>query len=85
MVAAKIQLAENRLECVINTLTETFEEVREAKDGIATLVSNYEEQYCHQLQKFSVLAYDYLERIDNVNKRERAVEEELAKQAIAVD
>ena len=49
------------------------------KQGISDYVQNYGEQYCLQLQKFSVLAYDYLERIDNHTKREALIEEELKK------
>ena len=47
------------------------------KQGIANLVQGYGEQYCSQLQQFSVLAYDYLERIENLSKREATVKEEL--------
>ena len=81
----KILEIEAKLECTINTLVDTFAEISETKQGISTLVSNYGEQYCFQLQKFSVLAYDYLERIDNMHKREGQIEEELSKQAVSVD
>ena len=77
--------AEAKLECTLNVLVDTFAEISEAKQCISSLVSNYGEQYCFQLQKFSVLAYDYLERIDNMFKREIQIEEELKKQALKVN
>lgn len=68
---SKVFLLEAKLECTLNTLASAFGEISEQKQSIASLVSNYGEQYCLQLQKFSVLAYDYLERIDHVFKREQ--------------
>ena len=81
----KLFEVEAKLECTINTLVNTFTEISETKQGVSSLVSNYGEQYCFQLQKFSVLAYDYLERIDNLHKRESQIGEELGKQAISVE
>ena len=74
-----------KLEGAMNGLVEAFSEISESKHSIATLVSNFGEQYCSQLQKFSVLAYDYLERIDTLVKREVVVEEEVRKQSDLVD
>jgi len=54
----------------LNTLAGAFNEIAETKNGILDLMNRYGEHYCSQLEKFSVLAYDYLERIDNINKRE---------------
>jgi hypothetical protein len=59
-----------RLECTLNALVEAFNEIAVTKHCIFDLMSRYNEHFCNQLEKFSVLAYDYLERIDNINKRE---------------
>lgn len=68
----------------MSQLSDAFTEIVDTKGAISDMVNNYGEQYCSQLQKFSVLAYDYLERIENVAKREAKLEDELAKQSDSV-
>jgi len=74
-----------RLECALNSLVGAFNEIAVTKHSIHDMMNRYNDHFCNQLEKFSVLAYDYLERIDNINKREIQLAEELSKQAYQVD
>ena len=72
-----------RLECITNTLLATFEDFASMSSGIQDLLSHSALKYGESMQKFSVLAYDYLERIDNLSKREALMQAELTKQSSA--
>lgn len=47
------------------------------KAGLTTLAQTCQECISEQLEKFSVLAYDYVERIDAVAKREVSLTEKM--------
>ena len=66
-----------KLEVALNSIGQAYSEVAETKQGIFDVVSGYKDVYCEQIQKFSVLAYDYLERIDTLSKREKRIETEV--------
>ena len=52
--------------------------------GIKSMLSHSSHKYDESMQKFSVLTYDYLERIDNLSKREALLQAELDKQSTAM-
>lgn len=68
-----------RLQVALNALSRAFEEIQETKEGILDFVNANREGYCTKIQTFSVLAYDYLEKIDNFTKRETVFEEEVVR------
>ena len=74
-----------KLEVALNSIGQAYSEVAETKQGIFDVVSRYKDVYCEQIQKFSVLAYDYLERIDTMSKREKRIETEVQNQQDKVD
>ena len=73
-----------RLECITNTLLRTFEDFSSMSSGIKSMLSHSSHKYDESMQKFSVLTYDYLERIDNLSKREALLQAELDKQSTAM-
>lgn len=68
---------ETKLEIALNSLSRAFNELAETKAGIFSFVGSYQECYCEQMQKFSVLAYDYIERIENLSRREMLLDEKI--------
>ena len=65
-----VESLQNQLDVALESLGLAFEESAHIKKGIMAYVSHCREMYCEQIQKFSVLAYDYLERIELISKRE---------------
>ena len=66
-------------------MSKAFHECAEMKQGMMEYIGRCREMYCEQIQKFSVLAYDYLERMDNLNKREQCIATEVKQQQDLVD
>ena len=62
-----------------------FREIAATKSEMNEIMLTVKEQYNGQLEKFSVLAYDYLEKIDNVANRENLMRDEFAKQSYTLD
>ena len=58
-----------KFECALNQLCGAFGEISATKHGMNQILDSYNDNYCNQLQSFSVLAYDYLERIDCLQRR----------------
>ena len=59
-----------QIDIAMDQMVRAFRESAEIKQGIMEYVHSCREMYSDQIQKFSVLAYDYLERIENQSKRE---------------
>ena len=53
-----------KVELALNSLSKAFQEIYDTKTGIFSIVSSFHDCYAEQMEKFSVLAYDYLDRID---------------------
>lgn len=62
-----------------------FKEIAQTKSQMNEIMGTVNEQYCGQLQTFSVLAYDYLDRISTVSQREVLMREEFMKQSHLVE
>ena len=73
------------MELALNSLSRAFQEIAETKAGISSFVQTYQESYCEQMQQFSVLAYDYIEQIENVYKREAELESRVREQQERVE
>ena len=74
-----------KLEFTLGQIGTAFKELADTKRGILQYTTNYKDQYCEQIQKFSVLAYDYIEKIDKLCKREKRIESEIQAQQASVD
>ena len=59
-----------QIDIAMDQMVRAFRESAEIKQGIMEYVHRCREMYSDQIQKFSVLAYDYLERIENHSKRD---------------
>ena len=86
VIAANMRVAtvELQLDSLLEHLGAAYAEICEHKRSMAEMVNGYSEQYCSQLEKFSVLAYDYLERIENIAKRDAQIDVEIARQSDVV-
>ena len=59
-----------RLECVTDSLLDSFKLLSSLSGGMQDILKSYSDKYTQSMQKFSVLAYDYLERINIISERE---------------
>ena len=73
------------MELALNSLSRAFQEIAETKAGISSFVQTYQESYCEQMQQFSVLAYDYIEQIENIYCREAELETQVREQQEKVE
>lgn len=74
-----------KVDLVLNSLSRAFQEIYETKTGIFTIVSSFHDCFAEQMEKFSVLAYDYLDRIDLLAQRESELEERVKEEQEKVD
>ena len=74
-----------KVDLVLNSLSRAFQEIYETKTGIFTIVSSFHDCFAEQMDKFSVLAYDYLDRIDLLAQRESELEERVKEEQDKVD
>ena len=70
---------------MLNSLSRAFQEIYETKTGIFTIVSSFHDCFAEQMEKFSVLAFDYLDRIDLLAERESELEERVKEEQEKVD
>ena len=73
------------MELALNSLSLAFQEIAETKAGISSFVQTYQESYCQQMQQFSVLAYDYIQQIENIYRREVELQEQVREQQERVE
>lgn len=73
-------MTEIKVESCLNSLSQAFTEIAETKAGLTTLASTCQQCLSEQLQKFSVLAYDYVDRLDTLARREAHIDEKMREQ-----
>lgn len=53
-----------KLQIVLGSLSKAFEEIATLKSGVLAQVTQYRDLYVDQVKQFSVLTYDYLEKVE---------------------
>lgn len=54
----------NKLQIVLGALSKAFEEIVMLKSGVLAQITQYRDLYVDQVKQFSVLTYDYLEKVE---------------------